>query len=336
MKKNKKAIPKPDMFRKYSASKIQCTTTLKTWMLGAATVVSVNQTNYTKEDEIYMGKTYGKIAKWLEHSDFLNRVKDCLPLLPMEGVRLAHDATKETIKACDSLQIELPIENGIPPLRNICFHVCLTTEENHAKSYCWLVNTHQESKEYYFQIVNDFCRIKGSDGEIVSLNLFDTFIRFRISEEKGYQFIDIKELSFECGEQMKARQGKEHILPKIALCSMLKALQICLKICGVMNCKNVERIKTGYCPKVQLRNGEKKGVTFYTLKIKSKKSYSMVGRRGGKSEFENRLHLCRGHFKTFTKEHPLMGNPKLTGTYWWNPQQRGTKKKGVVVKNYEV
>ena len=47
-----------------------------------------------------------------------------------------------------------------------------------------------------------------------------------------------------------------------------------------------------------------------------------------------RIHLCRGHFKHFTKDAPLFG--RHTGLYWWQPQLRGDKTKGMVAKDYEV
>lgn len=49
--------------------------------------------------------------------------------------------------------------------------------------------------------------------------------------------------------------------------------------------------------------------------------------------WENRIHLCRGHFKSYTSEHPLFG--KFTGRYWWQAQARG-KAKGIVMKDYQI
>jgi hypothetical protein len=46
------------------------------------------------------------------------------------------------------------------------------------------------------------------------------------------------------------------------------------------------------------------------------------------------LHICRGHFKTFTEEAPLFG--KRVGTYWWPAHVRGSSEEGVVVKDYRV
>ncbi|MFT4300677.1 MAG: hypothetical protein QM579_02900 [Desulfovibrio sp.] len=47
-----------------------------------------------------------------------------------------------------------------------------------------------------------------------------------------------------------------------------------------------------------------------------------------------RVHLCRGHFKEYTADKPLMG--KATGRYWWQPTVRGEKKRGVLNKDYAI
>ena len=49
------------------------------------------------------------------------------------------------------------------------------------------------------------------------------------------------------------------------------------------------------------------------------------------------LHLCRGHFRTYTKESPLGGRPNgAVGTFWIPSHMRGTRDKGIVVKDYDV
>jgi hypothetical protein len=48
----------------------------------------------------------------------------------------------------------------------------------------------------------------------------------------------------------------------------------------------------------------------------------------------NRVHLCRGHFKEYTAEHPLFG--LYTGLYWWQPHVRGQNKEGIVMKEYNI
>jgi hypothetical protein len=103
----------------------------------------------------------------------------------------------------------------------------------------------------------------------------------------------------------------------------------------LLNCKNIttidnpppeklnkKRSKSGKCPLF----------TYKTLVIKptGKKQAS----QDAQGLWENRVHLCRGHFKTYTEENPLFG--KFTGRYWWQPSVRGNKKKGVVMKDYRV
>lgn len=47
-----------------------------------------------------------------------------------------------------------------------------------------------------------------------------------------------------------------------------------------------------------------------------------------------RVHLCRGHFKEYTKENPLFG--KYIGKFWWQPMVRGEKKRGIINKDYSL
>jgi hypothetical protein len=46
------------------------------------------------------------------------------------------------------------------------------------------------------------------------------------------------------------------------------------------------------------------------------------------------LHICRGHFKSYTEDAPLFG--KHTGTYWWADRVRGDRSRGRVEKDYAV
>ena len=49
---------------------------------------------------------------------------------------------------------------------------------------------------------------------------------------------------------------------------------------------------------------------------------------------ERALHMCRGHFKTYTEEAPLFG--RHTGTFWWQPSIRGNAENGTIMKDYTV
>jgi hypothetical protein len=46
------------------------------------------------------------------------------------------------------------------------------------------------------------------------------------------------------------------------------------------------------------------------------------------------IHICRGHFKDFSKGSGLFG--KFKGMYWWESQVRGNFAAGVALKDYEI
>lgn len=46
------------------------------------------------------------------------------------------------------------------------------------------------------------------------------------------------------------------------------------------------------------------------------------------------LHICRGHFKNYTAEKPLLG--RYAGTFWWADQVRGAAHLGETRKDYEI
>lgn len=72
-------------------------------------------------------------------------------------------------------------------------------------------------------------------------------------------------------------------------------------------------------------------VQFKTLQLKSKMT---SGGGGDKGLWTNRVHLCRGHFSTYTEDAPLFG--KYVGRYWIPPHVRGDRSSGIVQKDYVV
>ena len=62
-----------------------------------------------------------------------------------------------------------------------------------------------------------------------------------------------------------------------------------------------------------------------------------VIRREGRDEevsIKQALHTVRGHFVTYTPEHPMFG--KYAGTFWCPEHSRGSAEHGVVIKDYAV
>lgn len=104
-----------------------------------------------------------------------------------------------------------------------------------------------------------------------------------------------------------------------------------------LHCKNVTIIDNN-APRAERRRAEREGtkppVTFKTLDIRPMQE---VLRREGnieKTGLKMALHICRGHFATYSEERPLFG--RVAGTFWKPMHVRGSAKEGVVVKDYAV
>ncbi len=108
---------------------------------------------------------------------------------------------------------------------------------------------------------------------------------------------------------------------------------------ALMNCKNI--ILERQCPydealqKARVRRGKLPFFDYHVLRIDPSKTRTKT--IGGPMEHDSdpkRLHICRGHFKTYTTERPLFG--RLTGTFWVPQHMRGDIDTGVVAKDYQV
>lgn len=85
--------------------------------------------------------------------------------------------------------------------------------------------------------------------------------------------------------------------------------------------------------KKRRKKGKEEMVKYHVLNLHPLSSKT-ISKSGVQTEETKRVHLCRGHFKTFTEDKPLFG--RFTGRYWWQPQVRGDKEKGIVNKDYKV
>ena len=104
----------------------------------------------------------------------------------------------------------------------------------------------------------------------------------------------------------------------------------------ILNCKNIGTYKIKAPKRLNKKRAKKNKqplFSYHVLEIKNKPGLKLETHCGTK-KWQQRVHLCRGHFKTYTKENPLFGS--IAGTYWWQPQARGNVKKGVILKDYKV
>jgi len=107
--------------------------------------------------------------------------------------------------------------------------------------------------------------------------------------------------------------------------------------CSFMNCKNIEKVTTRNEMPAQIKwrgVSTQPQVKIYTLTIEPIKKV-IASKNKGSSDLNIRsLHICRGHFKDFSKGKGLFGSHK--GMYWWPMQTRGNSANGTIIKDYEV
>jgi hypothetical protein len=106
---------------------------------------------------------------------------------------------------------------------------------------------------------------------------------------------------------------------------------------SLMHCKNVDVCEIVPPEALARKHRRKHGLPLTRYHVLDIRPMTRVLSRDGNVEAEglrHALHICRGHFKTFSPEDPLFG--RLTGTYWWAEQVRGDPSEGVVDKDYRI
>jgi hypothetical protein len=105
-----------------------------------------------------------------------------------------------------------------------------------------------------------------------------------------------------------------------------------------LHCKNVKQVVHTPPPKLvkaRAKRGRAPLCTYRVLDIQPMRKV-LVREGGGESGEAGRraFHIVRGHFKSYTAEKPLLGHS--VGTWWWPMHVAGSKRQGVVVKDYTV
>ncbi|MBA3073843.1 MAG: hypothetical protein FP831_09620 [Anaerolineae bacterium] len=104
---------------------------------------------------------------------------------------------------------------------------------------------------------------------------------------------------------------------------------------GLLNCKNIITIERGGPPIGIKRNRHRKWThRHYVLQIRTMREVTKIEHDGESINSEISFHFCRGHFKTYSAEKPLFG--KFIGDFWWDAHARGSIKKGIVTKDYNI
>lgn len=107
---------------------------------------------------------------------------------------------------------------------------------------------------------------------------------------------------------------------------------------ALSTCKNVGMPQCSPLPPKLARAHERKyGYPSFRYRVLEIEPMRQTLRTEGHSEtqgIKRALHICRGHFKTYTPERKLFG--QHVGTYWWPALARGTSSRGVVAKDYKI
>jgi len=103
-----------------------------------------------------------------------------------------------------------------------------------------------------------------------------------------------------------------------------------------LHCKNVSLIENVPPEKINRYHHtehERDLVRFHTLQIEPLRK--VLRHEGGVHQhgLAKALHICRGHFKDF-RENGLFG--KYQGIFWWENYIRGSKERGIVIKDYQI
>ena len=104
-----------------------------------------------------------------------------------------------------------------------------------------------------------------------------------------------------------------------------------------MHCKNVSVSQVSPPPKASAKHERKHGkplTRYYTLEIEPMKR--VLKKEGGSDEvgLKRAMHICRGHFATYSDAKPLFG--KYSGTFWKPQHIKGSRERGEIVKDYAV
>jgi hypothetical protein len=123
-----------------------------------------------------------------------------------------------------------------------------------------------------------------------------------------------------------------------SLKSMIDSLmfQVLLTL-SFMHCKNVvlsEVSSDRLISNERRRVGLKPFVRYHTIDIDPMKRVLRIEGSSETAGLQRALHICRGHFSTYSEERPLFG--RVAGTFWIPSHVRGSIKEGVVVSDYTV
>jgi hypothetical protein len=119
--------------------------------------------------------------------------------------------------------------------------------------------------------------------------------------------------------------------------SLNQSLGPALLAISLMHCKNVDVRPVDPPERLSRKHQRRHGRPLTRYHVLAIDPMRRVLTSEGEAEtkgLRHAMHICRGHFKTYTEDAPLFG--RHTGTYWWESRARGRAEHGVVEKDYRI
>lgn len=129
------------------------------------------------------------------------------------------------------------------------------------------------------------------------------------------------------GQPVKVHQDEWYLV--IVLCLPV------IKGIIMLNCRNVRLVpepKSGL-KELLNRHSKKQKIVYKVLVVDLMKPKTKSDHESIETGIKKSLHICRGHFRTYTTEKPLFG--RLIGTYFIPAHMRGTSDVGIIEKDYK-
>jgi hypothetical protein len=136
-------------------------------------------------------------------------------------------------------------------------------------------------------------------------------------------------------EQLQGEFELDNLTPHPDSMSMIgKSHLILWRFLAFLSCTNVRARDIAPAKVAQQMRRLKGRPPLVTHKVLELQPRTSAGGGESKGLWTNRVHLCRGHFATYTKEAPLFG--KYVGRFWIPPHARGDRSRGVITKEYAL
>ena len=119
--------------------------------------------------------------------------------------------------------------------------------------------------------------------------------------------------------------------------AFLNILQPAFLTTSFMHCRNVSETTVTPPPKLAKKHRKKHGVPlvqYRTINIDPMRQVLQSEGRAQETGIKKALHICRGHFRTYTMDKPLFG--KVAGTFFVPMHVRGNASEGIVIQDYVV